>query len=67
MWEGARAPKFLGHFLDKIEVRSAAAPNFSFRRLPWTSVSTYFVQFKPDDMWEGGPEAKVPGPLFSLN
>ena len=38
-----------------------------FRQLPSSSVSTYIVPFRQHDMWGGGPEAKVPGSLFSLN
>ena len=38
----------------------------SFRGLPWKLVSAYIVQFIQHDIWEGGPEGKVPVPLFSL-
>ena len=34
---------------------------------PTAAVSTYIVEFRQHDMWEGGPEAKVRAPLFSLN
>ena len=35
----------------------------SLRQLP----SPHIVDFRQHDMWEGGSEAKVPVPLFSLN
>ena len=71
---GGREPKFPCHFLAYIADFSAVLADFSFRQLP-----SAFVSFRgipsprllcmADDMagGDGGPGAKVPGPLFSLN
>ena len=40
MWEGGWKPKFLGQYLPKIRVFSAAYPNFGFRQLPSASVGS---------------------------
>ena len=78
MWEWARGPKFLSLFLALIPVFIAVLPDYSPRQLPPDSVSAHkiIVQFRQRDMcvfavvvggvW-GGPRAKVPGSLFSLN
>ena len=56
MWAGGAEARFPDPILANISVFSAVLSNLahaSFRQLPWTSVSIYFVQFKQRDIWEG--------------
>ena len=58
MWEGVRVPQFLSQYLAKIEVGSAVYPNFSFRQLPWATISSYIVRIQTTWYAGGGRAPK---------